>query len=388
MSLDSGSSSLLERLPAELHREIVSYLVASNSTKSIHTLASTCKRFFDIFAPFAVQTYRSSEIPKERSQTRNRNLQFLHHMAISHPELIRHVQTLDLHDWGLKSDGTESDLAIRDDEWSVCKRLVDETFPSEDQSEIRKQWVKLLQEEWEDALMALLLAVCTNIKTLIYRIPKKYRIFLRVLNAGVSNQNGAEPGVSFPRLQNITQKPNTMSKSRWFLYDPSNNESPEFKFDEHFIKILQMPSLRSYECNGMTLAGDMDKEVLGKLPRPSVSIESLSITDSNCQFSSLNALLAMCRGLRAFTSTRAREKPITLEMAVRGIVRALIPHSDTMEYLHLDSNETWRLAYVLDPETFWSYAGVELKKLHRLKHLKVVIEALKGLFNPFEAVMD
>lgn len=176
--------------------------------------------------------------------------------------------------------------------------------------------------------------------------------------------------------------------SRWFLYDPSNNESPDFKFDEDFIKILQMPSLRSYECNGMTLAGDMDKEVLGKLPRQSLSIESLSITDSNCQFSSLNALLAVCRGLRAFTSTRAREKPITLEMTARDIVRALIPHSDTLEYLHLDSNKTWRLAYVLDQETFWSYAGVELKQLHRLKHLKVVIEALKGLFNLFEAVMD
>ncbi|KAL7768503.1 hypothetical protein ACKLNR_002804 [Fusarium oxysporum f. sp. zingiberi] len=234
MSLNSA----LERLPAELHKEIASYLVASNSTKSIHSLASTCKRCFNIFAPFAVQTYRSSEIPKERSQSRNRNLQFLHHIAISHPELVRHVQTLDLRDWGLKSDGTESGLAIRDDEWPVYKRLVDETFPSEGESEIRKQWVKLLEEKWEDTLMALLLAVCTNIRTLIYRIPNKSRIFLRVLNAGVSNQNGAEPGGSFPRLQNITQIPNIVSRSRWFLYDPSNNESPDFKFDEDFIKIL------------------------------------------------------------------------------------------------------------------------------------------------------
>ncbi|EXL90078.1 hypothetical protein ACKRZS_013143 [Fusarium odoratissimum] len=165
-------NSVLERLPAELHKEIASYLVASNSTKSIRSPASICKRCFNILAPFAVQTYRSSEIPKERSQSHNRNLQFLHHIAISHPELVRHVQTLNLHDWGLKSDGTESGLAIRDDEWPVYKRLVDETFPSEGESEIRKQWVKLLEEKWEDALMALLLAVCTNIRTLIYRIPK------------------------------------------------------------------------------------------------------------------------------------------------------------------------------------------------------------------------
>ncbi|KAF4332086.1 hypothetical protein FBEOM_14123 [Fusarium beomiforme] len=379
MSIDSAPSGTLETLPLELRTQIASHLVASNSTKSIHSLASTCKSFHDFFVPFAVQSYSTVGIGRSHPWPRNKHLKFLRHIALSRPELARHVQTLNLHSCYTESLGKDTGFTIQADEWPVYKRVIRETFPSEDQSEIRLEWIKGLEEEWEDASIALLLAVCSNVKTLIYRTPIKPSIFLSVLNAGINNHSGTKAGISVSRLENIRHQDNHRRKLG--LYET-------WKFDDDIINLLQMPSLRSYGFINSSLSEDC-YGVTDQVPKKSLSIDSISFIDSFCPIGVLESLTDMYSSLRAFTYTRGQDKKVRYDMTPRDIIRAMRPYSDTLEYLHIDSVDPWHQEYFdIPPLPFWTYVGVELKELRKLKHLTLLIDCLKGIFNPFGVYPD
>ncbi|KAM0438155.1 hypothetical protein ACHAQK_006889 [Fusarium lateritium] len=363
----------LSELPSEILEPIVSYLADSGSP-SINSLLHMCKRLYRIALPFSVRTYYSypePDDPEKGPRSRNRTLQFLRYVTIIKPELVSNVKALSLHHWSSERRESDNSMKIMADEWPLYKRLIHQTYPSENQqdSRARSEWFAALEDGVEDASIALLLVVCTSVETMLYPEPEEPGFFSGVLKTAImaNSPNATKPSKDL--LVNLRSVKHLPGKNGLYL---GINEVQAWP--------LLIPNVKVYLCVRMTLS-ESCSDTVDRLPRRSSSIDGVVMIDSICRPAALRSIADFCHNLRAFEYTR---NPISLsddDMTPRDIITALLPRAETLERLVIDSIIPWFKIEVY-PTPDWTYIGVELRQMVKLQYLVLVIEVLTGLDNP------
>jgi hypothetical protein len=373
MASATVSNHSLLGLPVEIQSRIVSYLTVPTSFKSIHAVLFTCKQLYEIALPFSVQTYWNADLPydpKRKPRRRSRNLQFLRYITITKPELAKCVDTIIVGNFSTQELHERDDVEVRgveDDERTLYEGLIHDTFParSDDREQSRADWLTALDDGIEDAEVALLLVVCRKLKTLIFGEPHQPKIFTQVLNvAAKRNSSSDSDGRFLTQLEDVYQE-STEPKYGYLV------------FEDSATPVFQIPSVRSYECIMMNGPDDASAEI-GRIPRGSSNIESIFLRKSCLTATTLHRLVGACKSLREFEYLRGVYHMYELEMTPRDILEALLPHANSLEYLHVNSEEGWeKIGWEDVPSK--TYMGIELRDMIKLKTLVVGSQTITGL---------
>ncbi|KAF4450523.1 hypothetical protein F53441_6378 [Fusarium austroafricanum] len=365
----------LQGLPSEVQQQILSHLVSSKSFNSIHSLLLTCKHLYDIALPFSVQTYSNAPLlsRSDGPQPRNRTLQFLRYITLIKPEVARHVQTLDLQEWSYERNPSSKALRVKPDERLLYQKLLRKELPSEKKSNLNyiSRWSKALNEGVEDASLALLLVVCSNIQTLLFAEAEQESFFTGFLSTVISDALAA--GGSTDNFLNRLHCVKHHGGGSW--------ELSSLEFEKFHLWLFQMPGIKTFEVDSVCVH-KVYCETIDKIPRRSSSIESLPLSDSTSMTPAFHSLIGACRSLRLF-HYKHESMGCPEEVTPRDIISALLLHADTLEDLHVTSScglDYWhKLASSQDPG--WTYMGSQLSQMHKLKHLALAVEALTGIHN-------
>ncbi|KAF4332085.1 hypothetical protein FBEOM_14122 [Fusarium beomiforme] len=367
----SSRASLL-RLPLELQKHIISHLADSGSFTSTHALLLTCKHFYEIALPYSVQAYAShpGRHWADNPRSRNRTLQFLRLITITKAELASHVRELSLHAWTSAKRETDDTMRINEDEWPVYKGIIHSTFTSEhwNGTELRSKWIDGLNYGIEDASIALLLVACPNIKTLAYPEPEYPSMFLSVLyNAVMERRIDKMPSECLlANLRHVKQVPGE-DPPIWIGFEMINSWP------------LLLSNITVYHGFRVTIP-ESSCITIDLFSKRSSNLETLALVESSCDARAFKSITRNCKALRTFQYTRHPYRSDGSSMTPRDIMDSLLQHADTLEQIYIDSVSVWS-KYAWEPTPDWSYMGIRLRQLTRLKLLVVVVQVLTGLDN-------
>ncbi|CCT67856.1 uncharacterized protein FFB20_07584 [Fusarium fujikuroi] len=374
-SLASQKPFLLT-LPPEILTQIISLIADSTDFRSVHSLLFSCKQLYVIALPFSVQTFCDvprAEVPKEGTVVRSRVVQFLSYVSIIKPELARHVRTIRLYDW--LTDSYRCGTVHNDANDTVFYKQQISKIYSESLGYLtfwRDQWIGHLEARIEEAAVDLLLAVCTEIRNLTYGYPRDPSCFSSTLVAatGAFRRRRVEhpPCQLLTKLENVKHEAEAIWEGRHSFYD-------------HAQWLFRISSIRSYECVG-ACSPQMDEYALDPLKEGCSNIQSIILRDSWCVPRAIRSLIGACKDLRKFTYTcdiKKRTEYDDFETTARDIMEALLPHDNSLEYLHLDLMEETRTNSCLRGPRERLYMGVELRQMHKLKSLAVGSQNICGL---------
>lgn len=214
-------------LPPEIQSQIISLVADSTDFRPVHSLLFSCKQLYAIVLPFSVQTFCDvprAEVPKEGTVVRSRVVQFLSYVSIIKPELARHVRTIRLYDW-LTDSHRCGIVHIDAKDTGFYKELVSKTY-SENLGYLtfwRDQWIEHLEARIEEAAVDLLLAVCTEIKSLTYGYPRDPSCFSNTLVAatGAFRRRRVEhpPCQLLTKLENVKHKAEAIREGHHLFYN-------------------------------------------------------------------------------------------------------------------------------------------------------------------------
>ncbi|SCV52634.1 uncharacterized protein FFB14_12703 [Fusarium fujikuroi] len=372
----ANQKPLLLTLPPEIQSQIISLVADSTDFRSVHSLLFSCKQLYAIALPFSVRTFCDTprpEIPKKGSVARSRILQFLSYVSIIKPELARHVHTIRLHDW-LTGDFCKGTVHIDANDLISYKQLIFKILPEKlgYHTHYSSRWIWALEAGLEDAAVALLLALCTNVKDLTYGHPRDPVCFCYVVIA--ANGGCGRRRVQLPPSQLLTKLRNVKHESH-------NIEEGYRDFYDHAQWLFCVPSIRSYECVGAS-SPEMDEFDIYPMDRGCSNIESIILRDSWCVPRAIHSLIGACKDLRKLTYTcdiKKRSEYHDFEVTARDIMEALFPHDNSLEYLHLDLMEEARTGSCLRGPRERLYMGAELRQMHKLKSLVLGSQNMCGL---------
>ncbi|KAF4953094.1 hypothetical protein FGADI_6244 [Fusarium gaditjirri] len=376
MASSTSRKPLLLALPPEIQSQIISLVADSADFKPVHSLLFSCKQLYAIALPFSVQTFCDiprAEVPKKGSVVRSRIVQFLSYVSIIKPELARHVRTIRLYDWLIYSryHGT---VQIDDNDVIFYKQLISNIYseklgyhPSR-----RDQWIRALEARIEEAAVDLLLAVCTEVKTLTYGHPRYQGCFSNMLVAATGAFRIRH--VEHPPVQLLTKLENVK-------HEAENHEEGCRQFYNHAQWLFRIPSIRSYECVGGS-SPQMDEFDIDPMDQGCSNVQSIIIRDSWCVAPAIRSLTRACKELRKFTYTcdfKKKNANDEFELEARDIMKALLPHKNSLEYLHLDFIEAARTSSCMPGPRERLYMGAELRQMHKLKSLTLGSQNICGL---------
>ncbi|KAH7253616.1 uncharacterized protein BKA55DRAFT_565994 [Fusarium redolens] len=221
-------------------------------------------------------------------------------------------------------------------------------------------------------MVALLLTVCTKVKTLTYGHPWGPSCFGYIL--GAASGGCGRRGVELPPSQLLTRLENVKHES----YD---REEGYLQFHDHATRLFRIPSIRSYECVGAR-SPEMDEFDLRAIPERCSNIQSIILRDSWCSAPSIRSMSGACKALKKFTYTRDFKKPNDddeFEATARDIMEALLLHEDSLEHLHINLIEATRKSTCAPGPRERLYMGVELRQMHKLKSLVLGSQSISGL---------
>ncbi|KAF5977333.1 hypothetical protein FCOIX_6600 [Fusarium coicis] len=362
----AGQKPFLLTLPPEIQSQIISLVADLTHFKSVHSLLFSCKRLYAIALPFSVQTFHDvprAEEPKEGSVIRSRIVQFLSYVSIIKPELARHVRMIRLYDW-LTVTYRCGTVHIDANDMVFYKELILKIFSEElgYLSQWRDQWIWALETGIEEAAVDLLLAVCTEVKALTYGHPRNPSCFSNVLVAATGAFRKRR--VKHPPCQLLTKLENVKHEAQ------ANWEGRD-SFYNHAQWLFRIPSIRSYECVEAN-SPQMDEFDIDPLDERCSNVDSIILQDSWCVPRAIYSLIGACKNLRKFTYTcdiKKRKEYDDFEVEARDIMEALLPHANSLEYLHLDFAEAARTRSLHFGTRERLYLGVELRQMHKSKSL-------------------
>ncbi|KAH7178123.1 hypothetical protein DER46DRAFT_590621 [Fusarium sp. MPI-SDFR-AT-0072] len=362
-------------LPPEIQSQIISLVAESTDFKSVHSLLFSCKQLYAIALPFSVQTFCDiprSEVPEKGSVVYSRIVQFLSYVSIIKPELARHVRTIRLYDW-LTNSYYKGTVHFDANDMVFYKQLILKIF-SEKLGYLppwKSQWVGALEGGIEEAAVDLLLAVCTEVKTLTYGHPRHPSCFSNILVAatGAFRRRRVEhpPSQLLTKLENVKHEAEDYEGCRQFY--------------NHAQWLFRIPSIRSYECVGAR-SPQMDEFDIDPMDEGCSNVQSINLQDSLCVAPAIRSLIGACKDLRKFTYTcdfKKKDDNDEFEVEARDIMEALLPHENSMEYLHLDFIEAARTSSCHPGPRERLYMGVELRRMHNLKSMVLGSQNICGL---------
>ncbi|EGY17031.1 uncharacterized protein VDAG_08195 [Verticillium dahliae VdLs.17] len=366
------------QLSTEIQLLILHHLLPS--IESIHAVAKTCKKLYDVALNLTVHTFRylggESRLEDDLDRFTARTMQFVRYVTITKPHLAQHVKCvvlgqLNSEGWGRLSKSR----APKGKELALYIGLIERTLTEadgEDWKLWRFQWLAGLAKLSEDAEVALLLVACPNIEVLLMEESFKPEVLKRVIH--VAGQRSAKGSTSSGSSAEVDAPLRHLKE----LY----MESGELKYGHlsfsEFAKAFQIPSLRSFEVvrgNGEDYrAGDFED-----LPKRSSNVEEIILRSSCITPKVLKAMTAVPRALVSFEYTMGLYHMYDEEMKPRDLVEAMVRHAASLEYLHINTQDDWPTGG--NPETF--VMGLGLRRLTALKQLAAGMQALTGTRNPY-----
>ncbi|KAF7562637.1 hypothetical protein G7046_g1473 [Stylonectria norvegica] len=375
-----GSQSLsLVALPIEIQTRIILYLVHT-SIESVRAVLYTCKQLYDIALPLSVHTFRNpTENWDDPLDGPSRELQFLRYITIVKPHLARHVKSLVLgtflvkhHDDGPVTSSHDNFAPGDIDKYTALIEKTTNQGDSKESEKWRHEWLKDLHYGNGDAEISVLLVACPNLEQLIIGEPTQERNFTQVI------KTAAKLVSSQPDESSAAENDVPLRYLREF-YCESQESKYGYLMWSQYADIVRLPHLYSFECIMANGGLDSAKD-FSDIPRRSSSVEEIILRKSCITADVLCAITGACKALRSFEYTRGVYHMYDEEMMPRDLLEAILPFSDTLEYLHVNFEDDWE-------SNGWTdhydklYMGVELRQMKKLKKLVLGMQSLTGMLD-------
>ncbi|KAK7223102.1 hypothetical protein V2G26_011105 [Clonostachys chloroleuca] len=379
MSNETILSSPLLRLPGEIQTRIFSYL----EPKGIRNILLTCQQLYQVGLPLSVHMFRNYKYlddgvydNHEKLTVRTRSLKFLHYISITKPELARHVKELLFGHYPAWHDVEVDTLAKPGpNEMGVYRRLVEEAFAHESHQEYERYCINLIEDLERgvpDAVNALILIVCSRVELLCYAESHQPRHLERVLQLASRNPQPSPAGGQENRkhpLANLKQ----------VYHESQDTKYGYLVWHRQAALLFQLPNLSTYEivmANGSEEGGPF----FDALPPRSSAVEHIFLRRSAISQVLVRHLFSPVKHLRSFEYTRGVYHMYDSEMMPRDLMKAILPHAETLEYLHVNWEDDWyKNGWADQPERL--FMGVELRAMTALKTLVTGMQALTGLLD-------
>ncbi|CAG9955503.1 unnamed protein product [Clonostachys rosea f. rosea IK726] len=384
-------SSYLQHLPVELQTAILSHLTSPSDQPALQAVLLTCKSLNHAALPLSVRTFRNTDHRHGGGFCSERqNAQFLRYILSRRPELAIFVENIIFGQLSSDPNMGYDTEAVDEDEELEGDRLFDEHKPEElatyrkhivnalgpsSMSHFAEEWIKDLELGRSDAQIALILICCPSLRSLYFETPYRQRHFLRALEllnrANPLISNGLKPPLS--RLRHIYCE--TQSVGSPGGYPGDRNPGPFFQLD----------TLRSFEGFDVSSGNEVER-FFGQLPARSSNVEEITLRGSYVSPQVLQNMLRVCKAVKSLEIARGIYPGPVEELLPGHVLASILPHADSLEYLHLNVAEEFQLGVPTQCEHLC--LGLELRNMTRLKGLVTGMRSLTGFFNGYTVIGD
>ncbi|CAG9981558.1 unnamed protein product [Clonostachys byssicola] len=236
---------------------------------------------------------------------------------------------------------------------------------------IADEWIKDLEMGCSDAQVALILISCPNIHSLYFETTNNQRHFMRVIQ--LAEKPIAPLGTSL-------QPP--LSRLRHIYIESHESldvDHEEINIDRSPGHFLKLPGLRSFEGVNVRMGDDVGWW-FQKLPVKFSSLQDIALRRSYVSPRRLQGMLGACKAVKRLEITRGFHGSSVEELLPQHVLRAILPHAESLEILHFNMAEEWHWS-ALPSEHELSYMGTELHKMIALKRLTTGMCSVTALSN-------
>lgn len=384
-------SSCLQHLPVELQIAILSHLTSPSDQPTLQAVLLTCKSLNRAALPLSVRSFRNTDHRHGGGFcSERRNAQFLRYILSRRPELAIYVESLIFGQFsrdpnvGYDTEAVDEDEELEDDrrfdeykpeELAIYRKHITDALGPNSMPNIAQGWIKDLEIGCSDAQVALILISCPNLRSLYFETPYWHRHFFQALEllnrANPLISNGLKPPLS--RLRHVYCETQTCENHGGHPDD--RNPGPFFQLD----------TLRSFEGFNVS-TGNAAERYFGQLPARSSNVEEITLRGSYLSPQVLHSMLRVCKAVKSLEITRGFYHVPAEELLPRHVLASILPHADSLEYLHLNVAEEFQLDVPTQGEHLC--LGLEFRNMTRLKSLVTGMRSLTGFFNGYTVIGD
>ncbi|KAF7156663.1 hypothetical protein CNMCM5623_000336 [Aspergillus felis] len=275
-----------------------------------YNLLFVCRHFHELFRRLV---YRYAAL-KDCNQTRS----FLS-AALRHPELARAVRALDLSEWRPQSQSYESN-SVAAEEMEVFRNWAQAISQSDEEY---VQWEKDLQQDVDEAWMALLLPLVTNVQQLRLVYPKENRYLDRMMQRAVQREKPFDSQPAFRALRDVSLGHLDDALDSKGTYAPSQ-----------VLPFFQLPSMRAITVDSVIESTSADEQ---PQPEPPASSVSEIVLNSSSGAKGMTSIVAACSALRSFKYQHSDDHLLAEGYQPAAFYRSLSASKHTLHTLWLDS---------------------------------------------------
>ncbi|GLA00153.1 hypothetical protein AnigIFM60653_007221 [Aspergillus niger] len=265
-------------LPNDILLQVGEYV---EDCRDRYNLLFVCRHFHDLFLHLV---YQAAAL-KDCSQTRS----FLGAL-LRRPELARAVRTLDFHDWCPRSTSTPSS-PLSDEDLAPFAQLAHALSQT---AEEHTKWEQDLRDNVEEAWIALLLPLASNLRHLQLVYPKQNVYLDRMMQRAVRGEKPFDDQPAFRVLRDVSLSHLADEEDSRGSYLPSQ-----------VLPFFQLPSMRAFSADSVvesTRPRDDEPEPTGPAEEPTAGSSSIAEITLNTSSGSqgMQSLIASCSSLQSF----------------------------------------------------------------------------------------
>ncbi|CAH0046797.1 unnamed protein product [Clonostachys solani] len=384
-------SSCLQHLPVELQTAVLSHFTSPSDQPTLQAVLLTCKSLNHAALPLSVRTFRNTDHRHGGGFcSERRNAQFLRYILSTRPELAIFVENMIFGQFSSDPNMGYDTEALDEDEELEGDRLLDE-YSSEELAIYRKhivnalspssmskfaeEWVKDLELGCSDAQIALILMSCPNLRSIYFETPYHQRHFLRALEFLNKTKplitSGLKPALS--RLRHIYCETQSVGS-------PGGHPG-----DRNPGAFFQLDALHSFEGFDVSSGNEVER-FFNQLPAKSSNVEEITLRGSYVSPRVLQSMMRVCKAVKSLEITRGIYPGPVEELLPGHVLASILPHADSLEYLHLNVAEEFQLGVPTQGEHLC--LGLELRNMTCLKSLVTGMRSLTGFFNGYTVIGD
>ena len=339
-----------------VHREIEKSRRTSLST--LLNLCLTSKKMRTLAEPHLYQIWQPFQSTDDSwTDDHQRSLQDFLSAIILRPELANHVQQIGAFDWRIKSSGEDDNLLQGDDE-----ELFNEAAEDIDMPDL-EGWSTSLEAGSADPMIALLLALTPNLRSILLSIPQDSRWPRKILHLAVP-QSSTPENDEFTRLREV-------EFTGW-------NHS--FRFNE-ILPFFHLPSVRSvltrgcWDPHGPLELADNRKRDPHLLPIGTSGITKIILEHSRLKPRLLERIVRSCRALESLLISYTFREALFPDLSTPSSYLTVLDPPGIRQALswakHSLRSLTLHAAMLVDYEApFEIFAGLAIKPLGCLQEFE------------------
>jgi hypothetical protein len=277
-----------------------------------YNLLFVCRHFHGLFRRLV---YRYAAL-KDCSQTRS----FLT-AVLQHPELARAVRALDLSGWRTQSEPYEGTSMTAAEMEVFCNWAREISLSDEEYV----QWEHDLQQDVEEAWMALLLPLVRNVQQLRLVYPKENKYLDRMMQRAVQREKPFDTQPAFRALREVSMGHLDDTLDSKGTYAPSQ-----------VLPFLQLPSMRAITIDSIVESTSADEQPQPEQDPPASSISEI-VLNSSSGAKGMTSIVAACSALRSFKYQHSDSHLLAEGYQPAAFYRSLSASKHTLHTLWLDS---------------------------------------------------